>query len=248
MILPKITYMILARINCDPIRVIGDRLCSTMTRSASLVSKMQLKTTNSNFEAPARLGSFAMVSDEAMDGLDILIRNNPTAARLLTILARHLPSGTHGTVVVSRNTLAELLDMSVPSVQRAIKVLKDGNWVKTTKISGAFAFAINSRAVWRGNREGIQHAVFHATIIASSSEQSAEDMRDSERDPRHVPIVQGNEQVIVTEPLAAPPAQLRLAEMDAGIPSAPAHTDAATGEITDLPGYEAEKTRRLRNI
>ena len=148
---------------------------------------MQLKATMKQIGAP-KLGSFAMVSDEALAHLDTLIKEHPQAARFLTKLIRYLPSGSGGVVVMSRQTACELMDCSLSSIARSINTLKSGGWIQTVRVSGAYAFAINARVAWRGNRTGIEHAVFYATVVASSTEQDVG--FDEDITPRTVPISQ----------------------------------------------------------
>lgn len=172
---------------------------------------MQLKATMKQIGEP-KLGSFAMVSDEGLAQLDLLIKENPQAARLLTKLVRYLPSGSAGVVVMSRQTVCELMECSLSSAGRSISVLKAGGWIQTMRVSGAYAFAINARVAWRGDRSGIQHAVFHATVVTSSSEQDAG--FDSDVPPKSVPISRIGEEVIASHPLAKPPSQMRMDGME----------------------------------
>ena len=168
---------------------------------------IQLKATKTQVGAP-RIGHFAMVSDEALEEMDGLIKTFPMAARLLTKLVRHLPSGTSGVVVVSRKAMAELMDCSIPTVQRAVAVLKDGGWVQAMRVSGAYALAINARVAWRGDRDDIPMAIFSATVIASRSEQDEDGLNP--KPMKTVPITYSNEQVIASEPFAKPPTQMRM--------------------------------------
>lgn len=152
-----------------------------------------------------RVGHFAMVSDEALEAMDSLIKTAPQAARLLNKLVRLMQSGSGGVIVVSRTTLSELLEVSIPTVGRAITVLSKGGWVQPMRISGAYALAINCRIAWRGDRDGIQHAVFSATVVASRSEQDAAALNPPPM--REVPISVGAEQVIGNGGYVEPPSQ-----------------------------------------
>ena len=69
--------------------------------------------------------------------------------------------------------MAEILNCSMPTVERALRILIGEGWVQRIKIGGAHALAINHRVAWVGQRGDIQHAVFGATVIASRSEQDA---------------------------------------------------------------------------
>lgn len=174
------------------------------------------------------IGTFAMVSDEGLAQLDLLIKDYPQAARLLTKLVRYLPAGAGGVVVMSRQTICELMECSLSSAGRSISVLKTGGWIQPMRVSGAYAFAINARVAWRGDRSGIQHAVFYATVVASSSEQDVG--FDADITPRTVPILRVGEEVIESKPLAKPPSQMRINGTDPSI-----QVDSESGEIFGLP-------------
>lgn len=175
---------------------------------------MQLTAKTAQIGEP-RIGSFAMVSDEALAQLDLLIKDHPQAARLLTKLVRYLPAGSGGVVVMSRQTICELMDCSLSSTGRSIGVLKTGGWIQTMRVSGAHAFAINARVAWRGDRSGIQHAVFYATVVASSTEQDVG--FDADITPRTVPISRIDEEIVESKPLAKPPSQIRIDGMNPSI-------------------------------
>jgi len=195
-----------------------------MTQKASKMTQEVAKMTR--LKEP-KVGEFAMVSDEALAAMDMLIKDQPQAARLLTKLVRYLPMGTGGVVVMSRQTICELMDCSLSSAARAIKVLKKGGWVQTVRVSGAYGFAINARVAWRGSRSGIQHAVFYATVVTSSSEQDPD--YEDDVPMRHVPITSRHDSVVVSAPLAAPPAQQRIEGIE---PVLEEHVDESTGEIS----------------
>lgn len=119
--------------------------------------------------------TWAQVSLEAMGHLADLMDRNHNAAKLILKLMRHMDdSGTGGGVVLmSRQTIAEILNCSLPTVDRTLKVLYTEGWVQRIRVGGASALAINSRVAWTNKREKLAYAIFTATVIASRSEQDA---------------------------------------------------------------------------
>lgn len=119
--------------------------------------------------------TWAQVSLDAMNQLGDLMDRNTNAAKLLVRLMKHMhDAGPHGGVVVaSRQTMTELLNCSMPTVERALRTLIKEGWVQRIKIGGAHALAINSQIAWTNNRNNLQFAVFSATVIASRKEQDA---------------------------------------------------------------------------
>lgn len=116
---------------------------------------------------------FAMIEKTALHNLDELIVEDMQAARLIVSLIRLMEAGSGGVVVISRTSMAEMLGVSLPTVQRALKTLVNGRWVHRLKIGGAYALAVNEAVAWVGKRGELSHAVFNATVVASRSEQDA---------------------------------------------------------------------------
>ena len=112
-----------------------------------------------------------MIELTALEGMQGLIDRAPQAARLLVSLIRRMSPGSAGVVVISREAMREILGVSMPTVERALRVLISEGWVHRIRIGSASALAINRQVAWIGPRGELQHAVFDATVIASRSEQ-----------------------------------------------------------------------------
>jgi len=132
-------------------------------------SSVRLKATHSI----GRPITWAQLNLEAAEDLRGLMRRNRWAAELMLSLIQKMEPGSGGVVLVSRETMRELLDCSMPTVDRALKTIITEGWAQRIKVGGASALAINHRVAWVGPRGDIQHAVFGATVIASRSEQDA---------------------------------------------------------------------------
>ena len=52
----------------------------------------------------------------------------------------------------SYTTLCEITGVSRPTVGRAIKLLKDDQWIDTVKIGNANAYCVNERVFWQAGR------------------------------------------------------------------------------------------------
>lgn len=172
---------------------------------------------------------FAMVELQALEGLGSLVRTHPKAAELMLTLIRQMPPGSGGVVVCSRQAMREMLDCSMPTVERALRVLIDGGWVQRMRIGSAHALAINQRVAWVGSRGNIQHAVFSATVIASRTEQDA--MALTPPPARNVPILSPGEQALAVGLGEDPPSQ---PELDGVHPMVAFQIDPETGEIGGL--------------
>ena len=177
---------------------------------------------------------FAMVEKTALHNLDELMRTDMQAARLIVSLIRLIEPGSGGVVVISRAAMAELLEVSLPTVQRALKTLVSGHWVQRMKIGGAYALAVNKTVAWVGPRGQLDHAVFSATVVASRAEQDAAGINPGEL--RQLPMALPGEDIL---PIGEtePPAQ----ELIPGTEQFARMADPDTGEIH---GYRDELERR----
>lgn len=184
--------------------VIALQSCRMITKTKSL----SLKATQKIGEPITRNHHFAMVELAALEGLSELIDRAPKAAKLIVSLIRRMHPGSGGVIVASRETMKELIGCSMPTLDRALKVLMDEGWVQRIKVGGASALAINRRVAWAGPRGDIQHAIFDATVIASRSEQDI--MALNPPPMRTVPIVQQGEDVIPSGDGSDPPSQQLL--------------------------------------
>jgi len=207
---------------------------------------MMDKTTNLRLSASQKMGQpitphahFAMVELKALEGLSSLIQRAPRAAQLVTQLIRRMRSGSGGVVVCSRETMRELLQCSMPTVERALRVLIEEGWVQRVRIGGAHALAINHRVAWIGSRGNIQHAVFDATVIASRSEQDAIALNPPPL--RSLPIIQNGETVLPFGEGESPPSQPFLEGLH---PSLSTNINPETGEILQ-PISEAQQLEKL---
>lgn len=117
--------------------------------------------------------TWAQINLAAAEDLRGLMRRNRFAAELVLAFIERMQPGADGVIVVSRQTMTELIGASMPSVERALRLLIAEGWVQRIRIGGAHALAINSRVAWIGPRDDLQHAVFTATVVASRSEQDA---------------------------------------------------------------------------
>ena len=128
-------------------------------------------------------------------------------------------------MLVSRETMRELLECSMPTVDRALKTIITEGWAQRIKVGGASALAINHRVAWVGPRGDIQHAVFGATVIASRSEQDALGLHPPPMRP--IPIMRPGEIPLMQGPGMDPPSQPDLE----GIPPVVAMMADADGVI-----------------
>ncbi len=125
----------------------------------------------------------------ALEALDGLTKKNPVAARVIHRLVAMM--GHQNAVVISQDTLAGLLGVHRTTINRAIQVLVDDNWIKVVRFGArntVNAYVVNSSVAWGESRDQIGRlAVFTATVVASSNDQDEQTL--SSHDLRKLPII-----------------------------------------------------------
>jgi hypothetical protein len=82
--------------------------------------------------------------------------------------------GEHNAVVMSHGTMAQLMGRNRRTVQRALDVLTEGNWVEARQIGDrgtVCAYIVNDRVAWQGHRSGMRYSLFSAAVVVSDDEQ-----------------------------------------------------------------------------
>ena len=96
----------------------------------------------------------------------------PTAASLLHTLVARMAE--RNALVISRKTLADLVGCCEATIKRAIKVLRDGNWIQVIQVGGkggVNAYVVNSAVAWSQHRNLLHLASFTAQVVVSAAEQ-----------------------------------------------------------------------------
>ncbi|EFI8498732.1 plasmid replication initiation protein [Escherichia coli] len=154
--------------------------------------------------------NFVQISRGYLTQMRKLARASPIAHEILYYLVEHMGRTTNA-VVCSYGTLCEVTGVSRPTVGRAIKLLKDENWIDTVKIGNASAYCVNERVFWQAGRHQRKYAVFSATVIASASEQESNFKDKAKQKLTYIPIIEDDDRMLVnTEESLPPPDQADL--------------------------------------
>jgi DNA-binding transcriptional MocR family regulator len=167
---------------------------------------------------------------EAHEAWAKLLRNSPRAAELLHLLVARV--GRHNAVVISQKTLAALMGRHVNTVTKAVRQLKDANFLEVRQIGDrgtTNAYIINDRVAWQGKRDGIRYSLFSAQVIVSEDEQP--DDIDDQAPLRRTPTLYPGEQQLPTGDGLPPPSEPEFPGMEPDLPAR--HHDPKTGEIRD---------------
>jgi len=138
-----------------------------------------------------------------------LARKSPIAHEILYYLVEHMGRTTNA-IVCSRRVLSEVTGCSIATVGRAIKTLKDDNWIDTVKIGTANAYCVNERAFWQAGRNQRKYAIFSATVIASASEQDSDYAEKSKQKLTYIPVIEPHDIPVTGSDSLPPPDQCDL--------------------------------------
>ena len=92
---------------------------------------------------------FVQVYPKGWKRLQVLIRTNPSAARVYAFLAEHI-DGVCGAVVVSQEVLAKELDVHERTIRRLTQQLEQAGALCRIKVgTGVYAYGLDPTEIWR---------------------------------------------------------------------------------------------------
>lgn len=155
-----------------------------------------------------------------------LISEAPKAAQLMHLLVARI--GVNNAVVISQKNLIRLMGASRPTVQRAVKKLRDDLWIEVRQIGErgtTNAYVVNDRVAWLGRRDGIRYSLFSAAVVISDDEQPDVNELDSQKPLRQIPSIGRGEGQLPTGPGLPPPSEPALPGMEFDLPTKPLPDD-----------------------
>ncbi|EBV4848735.1 TPA: replication/maintenance protein RepL [Salmonella enterica] len=150
--------------------------------------------------------NFVQLSRGYLQQMRKLARKSPIAHEILYYLVEHMGRTTNA-VVCSYTTLCEITGVSRPTVGRAIKLLKEDNWIDTIKIGNSNAYCVNEKVFWQAGRNQRKYAIFSATVIASASEQDSDYAEKAKQKLTYIPIIEPSDIPITGNEELPPPDQ-----------------------------------------
>ena len=113
--------------------------------------------------------NFVQVNKDCYKAEDWLMSKSPIAYRILRFLVNGMDD--YNAVICSYQVLMEPFDVSKPTITRAIKILKEKQYIEVYKSGTSNVYAINKNIVWNSWGTNYDYAKFGANIILSESEQ-----------------------------------------------------------------------------
>lgn len=113
--------------------------------------------------------NFVQFYRNEMHGIRDLIKAEPKAASLFMFLAEKMDQ--ENALIVSKETLAEVMQVSVRTVTRQIAVLKEKGFIQILKSGVTNIYLINANIAWTTDGDRKAFAKFRANVFVSKSEQ-----------------------------------------------------------------------------
>lgn len=114
---------------------------------------------------------FVQLYKENMSYLGDLVRTNPVAAEIFLFISQNMNK--QNALACPYSVLQEVTGKSRPTVGRAIKVLKEGNYLSSLRMGTTNVFIANPSIVWTAWRTSKKYCAFDGKILVSKSENKA---------------------------------------------------------------------------
>ena len=113
--------------------------------------------------------NFVMVFREEMHSLRKIAIKDGKALAVFMLITEHMDQS--NSLIVSRETIGEILGMSIATVDRKLKFLKDNNFITTIKSGVSSIYMINANIAWSTYGNMKKYAQFKASVLISKTEQ-----------------------------------------------------------------------------
>lgn len=186
-------------------------------------------TTPQKIPEKAPSGRWLQTERAAHEAWAKLISEAPKAAQLMHLLVARI--GVNNAVVISQKNLLRLMGASRPTVQRAVKKLRDDLWIEVRQIGDrgtTNAYVVNDRVAWLGKRDGIRYSLFSAAVVISDDEQPDAAELDHREPLRQIPSIGRGEQQLPIGPGLPPPSEPTFPGMEIDLPTKPLPDDVDT--------------------
>ncbi|WP_015059961.1 MULTISPECIES: replication/maintenance protein RepL [unclassified Staphylococcus] len=109
------------------------------------------------------------LNKDAYKAEDWLMAKSPIAYRIFKFLINNMDS--YNAVMCSYKVLEEQFEVSTSTVTRAVKLLKDKQYIDVYKSGTSNVYAVNKQIAWNSWGSNFKHGKFSANVILSESEQ-----------------------------------------------------------------------------
>lgn len=150
---------------------------------------------------------FVQVQRSELRAIADLGSKSALALELLMVLAQAMDK--QNAVMISFKAMQDILNKSRPTLDRAIRLLKQENWIQVVKVGTANAYVLNSSVFWTG-RSDQKMASFNAKVITTFKEQDKDVRENPDVSLKRIPLLSKSERISLTNEELPPPDQQDL--------------------------------------
>lgn len=154
-------------------------------RRKQIEEEKQLEKEEHQREKGSPYKRWVQMNKDAYQAEDWLMSKSLIAYRIFKFLVNNMDS--YNAVMCSQTVLQETFHVSRVTVSRAVKLLKEKQYVHIYKSGTSNIYAVNKQIAWNSWGTNYRHGKFGATIILSESEQE-ENMKAKIQTTKHTEI------------------------------------------------------------
>lgn len=152
---------------------------------------------------------FVQVSRAELRAIGELGAKSALALDLLMVLAQSMDK--QNAVMISFKAMELILGKSRPTLDRAVRILKEDQWVQVVKVGTANAYILNSAVFWTDKGNNRYLSDFSAKVITTLGEQDKDLRANPKVKLKRVPtIVSKTERLVLGNDKLPPPDQTDL--------------------------------------
>jgi hypothetical protein len=162
-------------------------------------------------------GQWVQTERKAHEAWAKLISRKPRAAELLHHLVAQM--GDQNAVVIPQKVLAQLMNRSLPTVERAVRDLVTERWIQVVRLGKGkeAAYVVNDRVAWGQPRDQLRLSAFSATVVADLEDQDTASLDHA--DLRRIPTLFPGERQLPVGDGEPPPSQPSFDGLEPDLPS-----------------------------
>lgn len=114
--------------------------------------------------------NFVMLFRNEISSIVSIQKEDPKAGALFMFFLEHMDR--ENALIVSVETISELLEWSEPTIYRKIKVLKEKNLISTKRTGNSSIYFVNANVAWTTYANKKEYAKFKTNVLISKKEQA----------------------------------------------------------------------------
>lgn len=138
---------------------------------------------------------FVQVSRAELRAIADLGAKSSLALDLLMVLAQSMNK--QNAVMISFKAMQQILGKSRPTLDRAVRLLREDKWIQVVKVGTANAYVLNSAVFWTDRGDKRHMANFGAQIVTTLGEQDKDLRANPQVKLKRVPILDLKEERII---------------------------------------------------